>query len=232
LPEEQRIQLRRKKAISMTGTIIQQRDRRLFFSAVFLVVLHLTGIIGMHSSYEKLFLQLTPFNLLISTFLLLFNHKEFNSQFIIFCVITFLAGFFVEVVGVHTGYPFGEYCYRSTLGGKLFKVPLIIGLNWLMLVYSTGVICERFFSNIFVKSLCGALLMVILDYFIEPVAQHYFFWDWDSRFPPVTNYIGWFLVSFLLLLLFNKLRFNKQNPLAITLYMVQLVFFISFLVFP
>jgi putative membrane protein len=40
----------------------------------------------------------------------------------------------LEVVGVKTGLIFGEYKYGSTLGIKLFEVPLIIGFNWVFVI--------------------------------------------------------------------------------------------------
>ena len=45
--------------------------------------------------------------------------------------------FAVEWTGVHTGYPFGEYGYNSTLGMMLGGVPWTMGLAWV------GVISER-----------------------------------------------------------------------------------------
>ena len=55
----------------------------------------------------------------------------------------FLLGFVVEVVGVQTGLIFGSYSYGATLGVKLFDTPLLIGLNWIFVSYSSySIACQ------------------------------------------------------------------------------------------
>lgn len=202
----------------------EQKSNKLFVSTIILVVVHLAGVIGLSSSYSNYFSLLTPVNLFLSTVILFINHKEFNKVFIIFAVNIFIAGFVIELIGVRTGLIFGNYNYGSTLGFKIFDIPLIIGLNWLMLTYSVGVVCNSI-NNILLKSLAGASLLVILDFLIEPVAIKYNFWLWADNYIPVQNYIAWFAISFIFLIFFNSLNFNKSNKIALSLYIIQLVFF-------
>ncbi len=203
----------------------KQKDKTLFVSTVILIIFHLVGIIGIHSSYKELFLQLTPFNLLLSCTLLFINQKQFNRSFFIVCFIIYVSGFLVELIGVKSGVIFGNYQYGDTLGLKLFDIPLIIGINWLILIYSAGCISNRLNSNIFVKSIKGAAMLVALDLLIEPVAIKYNFWQWSNSAIPTQNYVAWFVIGFCFLLIFNKFDFNKNNKLAQTLYIIELVFF-------
>jgi putative membrane protein len=203
----------------------EQKDRTLFVSTILIIVVHLAGVIGLFSAYQNLFLQLTPINLLISSFLLFLNHKQFNTAFYTFLGISFLLGFFIEMIGVKTGFIFGQYHYGDTLGLKIGNVPIIIGLNWLMLVYCLGIICNQLKITIFFKSILGSIMLVALDLLIEPVAVKFNFWSWESKYIPVQNYIAWFFVSFILLFFFNILPFDKNNKLAKALFIVQLVFF-------
>lgn len=205
--------------------------KRLLISTIILVIVHLAGIIGIHTPYKELFLALSPLNLLLSALLLLWNHKNFNNATLSFLIITAVAGFLVEVAGVHTRLIFGSYLYGKTLGLKLFDVPLIIGINWMMLVYCAGTIVNRLNAGTVIKSLAGAALLVAMDLLIEPVAIRYDFWDWYEGSIPLRNYIAWFVVSFLLLLLFNKLQFNKENKLAQSLFIIQLIFFAALCAF-
>ena len=39
-----------------------------------------------------------------------------------------------EAIGVNTGLLFGTYEYGANLGFKIFGVPLIIGVNWTVLI--------------------------------------------------------------------------------------------------
>jgi putative membrane protein len=211
--------------------MLEPKNRRLFISTLILIIVHLVGLIGINSNASEAFLLLTPVNLLLCFVLLLINHGAFNSSFYTFILITFLAGFFVEVAGVNTGMIFGKYEYGNTLGTKLFDVPLIIGINWFLLIYSAGTICEKLTYNKYIKSLIGAGLLVMLDVILEPVAVRYDFWSWDMNVIPSQNFIAWFFVSFLLLFLFYSLNFNKDNKLAKALYIIQFVFFALLLAF-
>ncbi len=202
-----------------------QKDKRLFVSAIILMVVHLAGIIGIHSSYKELFLSCTPVTLMLCLILLLWNHKDFGKPFLLFSLLTFLSGFFIEVAGVKTKMIFGDYAYGDTLGIKLLDVPLIIGVNWLLLVYCIGVISNKLPASTMVKSLFGAALLTATDLFIEVVAVKYDFWEFACSIPPPQNFMAWFVISFVLLLLFYSLNFNKENKLASILFAVQLIFF-------
>lgn len=190
-----------------------------------LINAHLCGLIGMISPYKEWFLLLTPFNLILSTLILYYHHSDFNKQFLLFSVLIFLAGFFLEVVGVKTGSVFGEYYYGSTLGFKLFDVPLVMGLNWLMLIYSAGIIFNKLKISFVFKALLGAAALVGLDILIEPMAIHYDFWIWAAPTIPIQNFVAWFIAAFVFLCLFYKLQFIKTNKLALTLCLVQFSFF-------
>jgi putative membrane protein len=210
--------------------MIKKEKNILFISTLVLVIVHLAGVIGIHSCYNDTFLSLTPANLVLSASLLICNQKEFNPAFFIFLVSTFLIGFFIEVVGVHTGIVFGWYTYGERLGFKLWDVPLVMGLNWLVLIFAAGVISNRIRSNKFVKSAVGACLLIVLDFVLEPVAIKFGFWSWSGSIP-LKNYVAWYLISYILLLLFHSLQFNKENKLAQPLYIIQLVFFVLLCVF-
>ncbi len=141
-------------------------------------------------------------------------------------LITLFAGYWVEVLGVHTSFIFGSYRYGPTLGIKLWEVPVIIGLNWFMLVYATGSISNRLPLSLFGKAATGALLMVFLDFFIEPFAISRHLWQWHNNTIPLQNYLAWFIIAFLLNVLYHRLPFTKANLFAKYLYLIQLGFFV------
>ncbi len=202
-----------------------QKNKTLFYSVLALVIIHLAGVIGIKSSWSALFLSLTPVNLMVCTALFFINHKTKNTSFYVFAIVVFLCGFFVEVAGVATGKVFGVYTYGATLGLKLFAVPLVMGLNWLMLIYCAGCICHKLKTNIVFKSITGAAMLTALDILIEPSAMRYDFWNWAQSIIPVQNFVAWFVISFVLLLFFFKMDIEKNNALARPFYLVQLIFF-------
>lgn len=213
----------RKQVFSIrTGSLISFN-----VAIISLIVIHFFGALGL--SYEPVqsyFLLATPLNLLITAVLLFAFHPQWNLAFGIFATVCFAVGYLVEVAGVQSGIIFGEYSYGPTLGLKVWDVPLIIGLNWLILVYSTGILAHRLTENMLLKSLIGSTLMVLLDFFIEPVAVALDFWEWASGDIPLQNYLGWFITALVLQFFFHLSRFEKHNRLAKYVIYVQLAFFI------
>lgn len=197
----------------------------------FLIILfHVVGLIGfLYPPLNPLFLKLVPYHLLLMFLLLLISKpKETNMNLYVLLVMVFLTGYLIEVAGVKTGRIFGNYRYGSTLGFKLADVPLIIGINWVLLIYSVGVTVEAFrINNVLLKAFLGAVVLVVLDFTIEPIAVKFDYWQWQANMIPLQNYVGWFLVSFTMLCLFNFLKFKKENQSAIVLLVTQFTFFLA-----
>ncbi len=194
-----------------------------------IVAFHLVGMVGLSTeSYFSIFIFLVPYNLLI-TFLLCCFYISFQKYYKPMVLIAMI-GFVIEVVGVKTGVLFGEYHYGSVLGFKVLGVPLVIGLNWLVLSLATHSIMRVFLNNRFSIICTASLLMVLLDLLIEPVAIKLGFWTWDSSFVPLQNYIMWFFSAFIMQ--YVLIKFNSSINYKLGLYVIssQLIFFI-YLVF-
>ena len=203
-------------------------SKKLPISIAVLVIFHLVGFWGMAFSHDSTYFQnLTPLNLLLTAFLLFINHQHFNSAFWLFFSGTFLAGFLAEVVGVHTGLLFGNYRYGEALGFKLWEVPVLIGLNWVILVYCTGILALKWQQSLFGASFLAALLMVLLDFFIEPVAVTFDYWSWKNEVIPAWNFICWFGLAFILQLAFQHSRIDKTNRMAGPVFFTILAFFFA-----
>ena len=98
------------------------------------------GLAGMLLPFSReLFMMITPLNLLFAT-LFLFWGRWPAGRVIVTGFFIAIASFFVEALGVNTGRIFGAYSYGRTLGPALLNTPLIIGLNWFLLIYCTNVI--------------------------------------------------------------------------------------------
>ncbi len=202
------------------------------FALGLLAASYLAGIVGLLlPQTQQLFQLLTPFHLALTATLLFSFHQQWHTKFLFFCAIAFAVGYGIEVLGVHTGLVFGHYWYGNAFGVKVLEVPLLIGLNWLVLVYITGVICEPLKWPLPFKTAAAAFIMVVLDIFIEPIAGIYDFWYWEGDHIPLQNFVAWYITAYLLLLLFYILPIRRQNPLALPLYLLQLLFFVSLLLF-
>jgi putative membrane protein len=204
---------------------IQEKRASLFKFIIF--IFHLVGIIGMSIPNLRPFFQImTPFHLLLSLGILLLFHSDWNKSFSFFAISAFLIGYGSEVLGVHTGFPFGNYHYGTVLGIQLFEVPLMIGVNWLLLVYLTGNLFSEKIKNNWLAAALGAGLMVGIDFLIEPVAIKLDFWSWERNEIPLSNYIGWLAIGYLIHLIFRKASFQKENPISSFLLINLIAFFI------
>jgi uncharacterized membrane protein len=228
---------------SQIKSFVTIRHRKTAFIVV--TLMYIVGTLGLVFPLTQPYFKLaSSFNLWVSLIILLLFHQEYNRSFIITAIGIFLAGFFIEVIGVHTGVIFGKYWYGETLGTKVFGVPLVIGANWLLLIYCSSAVTQKFvelfkidlleksrLNNVLAKAIFASSLMVFLDYLIEPVAIHLDFWHWENEQIPAQNFQSWFLISFLLNYLFLMGKFAKYNALAILLFILQFAFFISINVF-
>jgi putative membrane protein len=191
--------------------------------------MYLAGIIGLSFSSTQTFFQyLTPFHLLSSFVFLILSQENRNTSFWKFVILAISVGYLIEVLGVKTQMIFGAYAYQTTLGLKILGVPPMIGINWFLMVFCAGILIEKITkksSNIFQKTTLGAILLTIFDFIAEPVAISQNMWTWTYGTPPLQNYIAWFIVAFVLLFAFFKLKLRKNNPLGVALFFFQLLFF-------
>jgi bisanhydrobacterioruberin hydratase len=205
------------------------------------VIMHLAGVIGIQMGYTDLFRILTPFNLVVMFLLVVFTAPEKDFRLTFFIILSFLVGFGAEQAGVHTGLLFGNYSYGEALGPKWFDVPLLIGVNWFIVVYAAGMLAEQLrhwagrslpvagkaaFSRWFGFSLVldGALLATLFDWLMEPAAIRLGFWNWEGGQIPLLNYLTWFVLSLILLFVFRRLRL-RFHPFAVRLLLIQALFF-------
>lgn len=197
-------------------------------SIAIIILFHIIGIIGFSNEpLTEIFKLLVPFHLLLMLFVVLWNNESWNKNFYYFFGIVFLVSFLVEMTGTNTGLIFGEYTYGATLGLKLWNTPLMIGVNWFLLVYGVGAALQYLkHQNKYISTAIGASILVILDSLIEPIAIKFDYWQWLDNKVPLQNYVAWWLLSYVFVLIFNRLHFNKQNFVAVILLIVQFLFFI------
>jgi len=208
------------------------------------VLFHSIGLVGLLFFDQRFFLAATPVNLLLSFALLVWTQTEKNISFFLFLLICFAVGISVEIIGINTGILFGDYTYGNVLGYKIKHVPVLIGINWFIIIYCSGISIHTLLMKAInrvaadtgktpmtLKALSviidGATLAVFFDWLMEPVAVKLGYWTWNGDGSiPMLNYICWFVVSLLLLISFHFAKFNKQNKFAVNLLLVQLMFFL------
>ena len=187
-------------------------------------IFHLTGIFGILYGNSEWFINLSPLNLSVSFFLLVFVNKN-HFKTITFILICFFVGMISEILGVNYGLIFGDYEYGNALGYRLFGVPLLIGANWAILTLSCSALSATLFNSIFVKIIMGVFLMVMLDAVIEPIAPLLDFWEFNGGKAPLKNYLGWIMVSFPLNCFYHILKIRVNGTFTHHLYILNILFF-------
>ena len=138
----------------------------------------------------------------------------------------FLIGLIIEIIGVETKIIFGHYDYGRGLGLKIFHTPLLIGLNWLFLVYTTSSILESYKINDIFKIFLGASMMLIYDLVLEQVAPTMEMWTWKNDIVPIENYIVWFVLALFFHSLIKIFKVKTQNKLSFMVLVCQFLFFV------
>lgn len=199
----------------------------------FIITLYVVGIIGSALPLTRdFFIVLTPVILLISfTLLLNFHSPILNGKTFLVFIIIFLLSYFTEVAGVKTGQIFGTYSYGKGLGLKLFDTPLLIGLNWVLLVYCSAAIFEKVPVGNIGKAVGASLLMVLYDLVMEQVAPQMDMWSFGAGTAPLRNYISWFLLALIFHLIVRFAGIRLTNRLAPLIFYCQFLFFIILFLF-
>lgn len=208
------------------------------------ILFHSIGLIGLLFFDKDFFITATPFNLLLSFTLLIWTQTGKSSSFFLFLLACFAIGIIVEITGVNTKMLFGDYAYGNVLGFKVQNVPVLIGVNWFIIIYCCGISIHTLLMKAInriaadtgmaptaLKALSviidGATMAVFFDWLMEPVAVKLGYWTWNGDGSiPMFNYICWFVVSLLLLTVFHTAKFNKQNKFAVNLLLIQMMFFL------
>lgn len=195
-------------------------------TAALVMIVYAVGVAGMIvPATGELFLKLIPLVIILSLAVTLAFHPSWSLKTVsVFSSIIFLA-WIIEAAGVATGVIFGRYNYGSSLGIKVLETPLLIGFNWLLLIYGTASLTENMRANSVVKILTASSLMVIYDLVLEIAAPFLGMWQFESGTAPLRNYIAWFLIS---VLFHSFLRFSvikAFNRIAPVIVVVQFIFF-------
>jgi putative membrane protein len=131
-----------------------------------------------------------------------------------------------HTLGAMTGIPFGPFTFGTAAGEELFKtLPWSIPLIWVAAILNSRGVARLILRPWRKISTYGywlmgltAALTVLLDFAFEPFAsrvKHYWLWT-PTKFPatwqgaPLSNFLGWLVVSLLIVVLIAPSLINKQ----------------------
>jgi putative membrane protein len=143
-----------------------------------------------------------------------------------------LFGFGAEVLGESTGFPFGTYSYGSALGPSLFDVPIALVSAWIVVtVFAANVLIWANVAKAW-WPVAGPIVMVAIDFLLEPVATGPMAaWSWQANGVyygvPISNFIGWFVVSLPIFAVLSAVKFRDRGGIIVSASVIAFFLVIS-----
>ncbi len=109
--------------------------------------------------------------------------------------------YLVEYVGIHTGWPYGEFAYGASLGPTVGSVPVGLPVFFIPLVANGYLLCLLLLGDrarsAAVRLPVTVAAVVAMDLVLDPGAVSLGFWSYVAGGPyygvPAQNYLGWVL---------------------------------------
>ncbi len=196
--------------------------------SIFIIwLVHISGFMGILFYDLDFFAGFTYVNLLLMSIILFLNFKLESKYHILSILSIFLIGMVTESLGVNYGLIFGDYEYGNNLGFKLFGVPFLIGVNWIILTAISANVASFLTKNrsIVLTIIIGALLMLAMDFVMEPIAPKLDMWRFKNLIVPSSNYVGWLFVGLFTQTLYNLYFREKEIIVSTNLYLAFFLFF-------
>lgn len=194
------------------------------YSFYFLILVYVSGAIGFIVN-PSFFRPFTPYTLLLTSLVFLVHQPLTKKNYFLSFIGLALLGFISEVAGVKTGYVFGPYHYGHSLGYKFLGVPLLISLNWALLITCGIIISQSLHTNLTLKAFFSALLISGLDLLMEQLAPQLDYWYFERGIAGIHNSVGWFVISFSASLLLQKPLAKGNKRISIAIIALQFFFF-------
>lgn len=193
-----------------------------------IIIFYLVGIIGFLINYtHMLFTYLSPIILILTLCLLFYyDRKATDRKRIIFFSFVFISSYIIEMIGVNTGLLFGKYQYHHGLGIKLFETPILIGINWILMIYITSSIFTKLKYGFISQIIIPSSLMLIYDIIMERAAPKMEMWSWADNIIPIQNFLMWGLLAFVFHSIRYFLKIEIKNKMALPIYLAQIILFI------
>ncbi|HLN21105.1 MAG TPA: carotenoid biosynthesis protein [Bacteroidales bacterium] len=197
------------------------------YTVPILVLFYTVGAFGMSFQLTRqLFITMIPYVILASTILcFIFHENGWSTRTIITFLLIALISWIIEYAGVKTGKIFGSYSYSSALGLSVSGTPLIIGINWLFLVYCTAAVTTNI-KPWFFQVISASLLMVAYDAVLEISAPFLNMWKFDAGRVPWNNFAAWFILALCFHILLKLAGISIANRIARYVFIIQFLFFI------
>lgn len=147
----------------------------------------------------------------ILAFLLILRQEYKNIRLREILILAFIYGLLLEIINTHLS---KSYYYGKDFLFQIYGIPLAIASGWAIVYYTTRKISKKFQFKWYAAPFFMALIAVIFDMVLDPIAIRLGFWSWRISFgeewfgAPYDNLIGWMAVIWTFTFLINL---SEQN---------------------
>lgn len=141
----------------------------------------------------NLYLFLFEFGAILAFFLVLRREYK-NRRLREILILVFIYGLLLEINNTKLSQ---SYFYSDNFLFKFYGIPLAIGAGWAIIYYATRKIAEHYNFQWHQAPFFMALIAVVFDMALDPVAVRLGFWSWRIFFNqewfgvPYDNFVGW-----------------------------------------
>lgn len=128
--------------------------------------------------------------------------------------------------GVNTGILFGDYTYGKGLGVKIIETPILIGINWVLMIYITSSIFTKLKPNFLSQVIIPSSLMISYDIIMERAAPKIDMWSWANDIIPLQNFLMWGGLAILFHSIRYILKIEINNKMATPIFIAQVLLFV------
>jgi len=197
------------------------------YSTWFLVIIYLVGVVAhLYDKTLPMMLTMTPFTLLIGAALIIYSEVRKRKEFLVWFFFSYAITFTIEVIGVKSKLVFGDYYYSKVLGVSLFDVPLIIGVNWVIIVLGAISVASKMFKNKIYAVILSGIIATLFDILLEPIAVKLGYWSWSNNTIPLQNYLAWYIIALAISTTYFIAKLSVKEKLAESYLYVQAMFFL------
>jgi uncharacterized membrane protein len=152
-----------------------------------------------------------------------------SHRFLLLLGLTLPITFLAEALGVHSGLIFGRYYYAGILGPQIAGIPVAIPIAWFTMLYPSWLLARLLVGRArtslrytVLRAILAGSLMVAWDLVLDPaLATGFGCWAWEASGSymgiPATNFLSWWAVSTIEVLLFERLSGPRPGQLFTSL---------------
>lgn len=153
-----------------------------------------------------------PFVLVGCAMLALWRTYDFSNKMLMTIGVILIGTWAVQALGLSSKFPFGSFSYTGKLGLEVLGVSIVIPFLWLLVIAVSDAAVGHFFGRL--SCVLTALFATMMNFFLEFAADALDLWHWSTRFPPLSNFVSWFVISLAAVFL---LRDNTERKVLLKL---------------